>query len=115
MPANQSRMRPLVYVNLRRLAEGYLRSEAPGRTLHTMALVHEAFLGSSGPAMRRTVRRVERLAAVDPRKACLVELRFLGWTECGGVSRSFQHIRSHSEGAWQFAKPWLLRTEPVEG
>ena len=35
---------PLVYAELRRLAQGYLRSEAPGHTLQPTALVHEAFL-----------------------------------------------------------------------
>src|ERR1700680_3595309 len=35
---------PLVYAELRRLAQSYLRSEAPGHTLQPTALVHEAFL-----------------------------------------------------------------------
>src|SRR5229473_3142743 len=41
---------PLVYTELRRLAEGYLRSEAPGHTLQPTALVHEAFLRLVGHA-----------------------------------------------------------------
>src|SRR5579872_940254 len=43
---------PLVYAELRRLAQSYLRSEAPGHTLQPTALVHEAFLrmvGRSAP------------------------------------------------------------------
>ncbi len=35
---------PLVYDELRRLAEGYLRRERPGHTLQPTALVHEAYL-----------------------------------------------------------------------
>lgn len=35
---------PLVYAELRRQAERYLRREAPGHTLQTTALVHEAYL-----------------------------------------------------------------------
>lgn len=35
---------PLVYGELRRLAEGYLRREEPGHTLQPTALVHEAYL-----------------------------------------------------------------------
>ncbi|PWU09953.1 MAG: RNA polymerase subunit sigma-70 [Terriglobia bacterium] len=35
---------PLVYGELRRLAAGYMRKEAPGNTLQPTALVHEAFL-----------------------------------------------------------------------
>jgi RNA polymerase sigma factor (TIGR02999 family) len=34
----------LVYQDLRRLAERYLRSESPGHTLQSTALVHEAYL-----------------------------------------------------------------------
>jgi len=35
---------PLVYYELRKLAERYLRREAPGNTLQATALVHEAYL-----------------------------------------------------------------------
>ncbi len=35
---------PLVYDELRRLARSYLRSERPGHTLQSTALVHEAYL-----------------------------------------------------------------------
>ena len=35
---------PLVYDELRRLADGYLRRERPGHTLQPTALVHEAYL-----------------------------------------------------------------------
>jgi RNA polymerase sigma factor (TIGR02999 family) len=35
---------PLVYDELRRLAAGFLRREAPGQTLQPTALVHEAYL-----------------------------------------------------------------------
>jgi RNA polymerase sigma factor (TIGR02999 family) len=35
---------PLVYDELRRLAAGYLRRERPGQTLHSTALVHDAYL-----------------------------------------------------------------------
>jgi RNA polymerase sigma-70 factor (ECF subfamily) len=35
---------PLVYDQLRRLADGYMRRERTGHTLQTTALVHEAYL-----------------------------------------------------------------------
>lgn len=35
---------PLVYGELRRMADGYMRHERPGHTLQTTALVHEAYL-----------------------------------------------------------------------
>ena len=38
------RLVPLVYDELRRVARRYLRGEAPGHTLQTTALVHEAYL-----------------------------------------------------------------------
>jgi RNA polymerase sigma-70 factor (ECF subfamily) len=38
----------LVYNELRRLAGGYMRREAPGQTLQPTALVHEAFLRLAG-------------------------------------------------------------------
>lgn len=39
---------PLVYAELRRIADGYLRRERPGHTLQPTALVHEAWLRFSG-------------------------------------------------------------------
>jgi RNA polymerase sigma factor (TIGR02999 family) len=39
-----SRLVPLVYNTLRRLAHHHLRKERPGHTLQTTALVHEAYL-----------------------------------------------------------------------
>src|SRR5438552_15471347 len=39
-----SRLIPLVYQQLRRVARARLRSEAPGHILQTTALVHEAYL-----------------------------------------------------------------------
>ena len=39
-----SRLMPLVYDELRRLARGYLRRERPGQTLQPTALVNEAYL-----------------------------------------------------------------------
>lgn len=39
-----SRLLPLVYEELRRLADSYLREERPDHTLQGTALVHEAFL-----------------------------------------------------------------------
>ena len=38
------RLIPLVYQDLRRIAQRYLRSESPGHTLQSTALVHEAYL-----------------------------------------------------------------------
>lgn len=42
--AGMDQLMPLVYDELRRLAQSYLRSERPGHTLQGTALVHEAYL-----------------------------------------------------------------------
>ncbi len=39
---------PLVYAELRRLADNYLRNERPGHTLQPTALVHEAYMRLAG-------------------------------------------------------------------
>jgi RNA polymerase sigma-70 factor, ECF subfamily len=44
----QSRLIPLVYAELRRVAARYMRGEQPGHTLQATALVHEAYLRLAG-------------------------------------------------------------------
>lgn len=39
-----NRLMPLVYAELRKLADGYLRNEQKGNTLQPTALVHEAYI-----------------------------------------------------------------------
>jgi RNA polymerase sigma factor (TIGR02999 family) len=43
-PNAMERLTPLVYEQLKRIARRHLRAEAPGHTLSTTALVHEAYL-----------------------------------------------------------------------
>jgi RNA polymerase sigma factor (TIGR02999 family) len=43
-PAAPDRLVPIVYDELHRQAQRYLRRENPGHTLQTTALVHEAYL-----------------------------------------------------------------------
>jgi RNA polymerase sigma-70 factor, ECF subfamily len=42
------RLVPIVYAELKRSAERYMRRQQPGHTLHTTALVHEAYLRLAG-------------------------------------------------------------------
>jgi len=49
-PAAAADLLPLVYDELRRLADARLAAEKPGQTLQATALVHEAFLRLVGPA-----------------------------------------------------------------
>ena len=44
------RLAPLIYEELHRIAEHYMRREAPGNTLQTTALVNEAWLRLAGDA-----------------------------------------------------------------
>lgn len=55
-------MVPLVYEELRRIARRQLRNEAPGHTLNTTALVHEAYLRLAAPAHLDVSGRAEFLA-----------------------------------------------------
>jgi len=48
-PCAAEQLLPLVYHQLRALAEHYLRDERPGHTLQPTALVHEAYVRLVGP------------------------------------------------------------------
>jgi RNA polymerase sigma factor (TIGR02999 family) len=48
-PAAAAQLLPLVYAELRKLADARLAAERPGHTLQATALVHEAFLRLVGP------------------------------------------------------------------
>lgn len=47
-----SQLLPLVYNDLKRIAERHMAQEAPGQTLSATALVHEAYLRLVGPGDR---------------------------------------------------------------
>jgi len=49
-PRASEQLLPLVYDELRRLAQGYMGKEQPGQTLQATALVHEAYLRLVGGA-----------------------------------------------------------------
>ncbi len=57
-----SRLLPLVYDELRRLAGGYLRRERPGQTLQATALVHEAYMRLVKPGDQPWTGRTHFLA-----------------------------------------------------
>src|SRR5947207_15131888 len=58
-----SELLPLVYEELRRLAANKLAGEAPGHTLQTTALVHEAWLSLDGKGDSQWQNRTHFLAA----------------------------------------------------
>jgi RNA polymerase sigma factor (TIGR02999 family) len=53
-PGAAAELLPLVYDELRRLADGHLVREGPGQTLQATALVHEAYLRLVRPAPGRS-------------------------------------------------------------
>lgn len=57
-----SRLMPLVYDELRRLAASYLRREKPGQTLQATALVHEAYVRLIGEKAHNWQNRTHFLA-----------------------------------------------------
>jgi RNA polymerase sigma factor (TIGR02999 family) len=156
---------PLVYDQLRSLAEAYLRRERRDHTLQPTALVHEAYLklidqngaswqsrahfmavaakamrqalinhalarkavkrGGGTPVLRMSVDvpaversdvdplvlsdALQRLAALDRRKADVVEMRY-----CGGMtSEEAAHVLGVSlstvEADWRLARAWLSK------
>jgi RNA polymerase sigma factor (TIGR02999 family) len=167
------RLMPVVYDELRRMAQAYLGGEAPGHTLSATALVHEAYMRLAGradtlpaeraeffavaaQAMRRILvdharakksqkrggsggrvplddavawfeeraldlpdldRALVDLAAHDPRKARLVELRFFAGMSVTQAAEALGMPVRTAERDWTLARAWLrraLRAAPGE-
>lgn len=160
-----NRLVPVVYDELRRLANHYMRRERPGQTLQTTALVHEAytrlvdykrvrfedrahFFAVAAQVMRRIlVERarsrqaakrgkgaakvslaevaatstepaadilaldgaLKKLAAVDPRKSQLIELRFFGGLGIEGTAEVMGLSPTTVQREWRAARAWLYR------
>jgi RNA polymerase sigma factor (TIGR02999 family) len=155
---------PRVYGNLRRLARRQLRREAPGHTLQSSDLVHEAFLrlqaqdrvqwrsrghflAVAARAMRRLLvdharrkaaqrrgggarrldlddvvvaldprvdlldldRALERLEALDPRQASLVELRYFAGLTVAETAELLGVSTATVDRDWAMARAWLRR------
>lgn len=155
---------PLVYRELRRLAQSYLRKEQPG-TLQPTALVHEAyfklidqsrvewknrshFFAIAAQMMRRILidsararlaekrggdatkvsfdeglhwmpddpdslialdKALEKLAALDERKAKVVELRFFGGLSLEETAEALDSSPATVKRDWNFAKAFLAK------
>jgi len=157
---------PIVYDELRRLAERYLRRERPGHTLQPTALVHETylrlvdqqqvnwhnraqFLGIAAEFMRRILLKyarsrhaakrgggactmsldevigfssepravdlialdetLTRLAAMDPQKGQIVELRFFGGLTEEETAETLGVAPITVKREWRVARAWLQR------
>jgi RNA polymerase sigma factor (TIGR02999 family) len=165
-PQAAEKLLPLVYDELRRLANAKMSHEKPGQTLQATALVHEAYLrlveqeqaqqwdsrrhffAAAAEAMRRILvekarrkcrqkhggdlARVDlegaevacrmpaedllalnealaKLAAEDPLKARLVELRFFAGLNLDEASKAIGVSAVTAKRYWRYAKAWLHR------
>jgi RNA polymerase sigma-70 factor, ECF subfamily len=154
---------PLVYRELKKIAEGYLRRERSGHTLQPTALAHEAYLklidqqhvrwqnrahfyGIAAQAMRRILvdhararlaekrssggtqvtldeaidvsdehagqlvlldEALKKLAALDPQKSRIVELKYFGGMSLEEVAAVLNISRATVIRGWRLAKAWL--------
>jgi RNA polymerase sigma-70 factor (ECF subfamily) len=156
---------PLVYAELRKLADAQMNRERAGHTLQPTALVHEAYMrlaghragfesrvhfyGAAAQAMRRILvdharkssarkrgdpaKRVdldvasdvgiavdfdlvaldealERLDAIAPRPAKVVELRYFGGLSVEEAAAFLEVSPATVKRHWSFARAWLFRT-----
>lgn len=164
-PDAAQRLLPLVYDELRGLAERYFRRQRADHTLQPTALVHEAFLklvdqtqarwqdrahffAVAAIAMRHILvnhavarnaqkrgggqarlalhnglepadqmefdalavdEALKKLAAFDPRKAQVVELRFFSGLAVDEVAEVLGVSKSTIEADWRMARAWLSR------
>lgn len=68
--AAESQLMPLVYDELRRLAQRYMRAERPDHTLQPTALVHEAYLRLIGQRDVRWQNRAHFFGVADSGRPC---------------------------------------------
>jgi RNA polymerase sigma-70 factor, ECF subfamily len=162
-PTAPTKLMPLVYDELRRIARRYMAKERTGHTLQTTALVNEAYLkiakqqavqwkdrvhffALAAQAMRLLlvdharrrgrVKRgggpdclsldqdalassdkdvdvlalhdaLDRLAAIDPRKSQLVELRYFGGLSVEEIAEALGIAPITVKREWAKAKAWL--------
>lgn len=84
-----SRLMPLVYDELRRLAASYMRRERPGQTLQATALVHEAYVRLIRPADQPWTGRTHFLAiaALSMRQVLVDRARRRAAVKRGGAEQ----------------------------
>jgi RNA polymerase sigma factor (TIGR02999 family) len=158
------RLLPLVYGELRKIADGYMRRQSPGHTLQPTALLHEAYLKLAGAgseykdrghfysvaaAVMRNIlvdharasraekrggdllrvqiddaalgavyqpeelillnQAIEALAAVDERKARILDLRYFGGFSVEETAEALGLSVATVGRETRFAEAWLRR------
>jgi RNA polymerase sigma-70 factor, ECF subfamily len=101
------RLVPLVYEELRRIAEGQLRRERPGYTLQPTALVHEVYLRMVGqePAGYRDRAHFLAIAAHAMRKILIDRARGHNAAKRGG---GHEHVAIDEERDSYMERPSIL-------
>ena len=96
---------PVVYADLRRLAQCMMRRER-----NWIDLTDDlAWIGSANEEILDLYRALERLEALDPRKAGVAEMRcFLTFTTAE-VAEALDLSLATAERDLQFARAWLYR------
>ncbi len=119
---------PLVYAELRRLAERYLRGERPGHTLQPTALVHEAWLRLVGQDHRTFEHRnhffavaanVMRRILVDHARAAQADKRGGGWVkiplqDVGAAADSLVDLLALDRALEQLARVSARQAQVIE-
>jgi RNA polymerase sigma factor (TIGR02999 family) len=90
------RLVPLVYEELRRIAEGQIRRDRPGHTLQPTALVHEVYVRMVGQELAGYKDRahVLAIAAHAMRKILIDHARGYNAAKRGGGARSSPSMKS---------------------
>jgi RNA polymerase sigma-70 factor, ECF subfamily len=84
--AAADRLFPLIYEELRRMARGYFRGEAPGHTLQPTAVVHELFMKLSGNGLQVQDRQhFYAVAACQMRRLLIDHARSANAEKRGGA------------------------------
>jgi RNA polymerase sigma-70 factor, ECF subfamily len=80
---------PLVYTELRRMADRFMRAQNPAHTLQTTALIHEAYLRLAGDSVRQWENRAHffRVAAKAMRQILVDHARARQSLRRGGRNR----------------------------
>jgi RNA polymerase sigma factor (sigma-70 family) len=122
-PAALDQLTPLVYRELHKLARAYLRWGRPGQSLQATAPIDEAYLRLPDQAQPVQWENrahffgiAARLAAVDERKAKVIELRYFGGLSVEETAEGMGLSARTVKGEWAMAKGWLKsQLGPREG
>jgi RNA polymerase sigma-70 factor, ECF subfamily len=127
--AAASKLMPLVYGELRRLAALYMRRERPGQTIQPTALVHDAYLKLVGQERVNWQGRAHFLgiAAITMRRILIERARRRGAEKHGGLVQKVQledallfsaekskDLLALDEALTQLGKRWPRRSRVVE-